>query len=97
MAQGPPGVKGACFRLGENPHLDLTKMVQKYGSVFSLMLGNSEVVALNVVNAIQEGVFVIHRIWIRVQVRIGLQAKLRITGLRILRLRVRLRGTRKAK
>ena len=45
---------GACFRLGENPHLDLTKMAQKYGDVFSLMLGNRLVVVLNGVDAIQE-------------------------------------------
>ena len=45
---------GACFRLGENPHLDLTKMAQKYGDVFSLMLGNRLVVVLNEVDAIQE-------------------------------------------
>jgi len=51
-------------------------------------------VVLNVVNVIQEGVScVIHRIWIRLEViRIGLQVKLRVTGLRVLRLRVRLRA-----
>lgn len=81
---------GAFSRQGENPHLDLAKMTQNYGVVFSLTLGNR-------VNVIQDRVFVIHRIWIRVQVRVGLQVKLRINGLRILRLRVRLRGTRKAK
>ena len=40
--------------MGENPHLDLTKMAQKYGDVFSLMLGNRLVVVLNGVDAIQE-------------------------------------------
>ncbi|KAJ7374538.1 hypothetical protein OS493_004876 [Desmophyllum pertusum] len=57
----PPGpwgmpVIGACFRMGKNPHLDLTQMAQKYGDVFSLMLGNRLVVVLNGVNAIQEAI-----------------------------------------
>ncbi|KAL9974635.1 hypothetical protein ACROYT_G011695 [Oculina patagonica] len=57
----PPGpwgmpVIGACFRLGENPHLDLTKMAQKYGDVFSLMFGNRLVVVLNGMEAIQEAI-----------------------------------------
>ena len=62
------------------------------------MLANHSTVMLNVVNVIQEGVlWVIHRMWIRLEViRNGLQVKLRITGLRILRLRVRVRA-RKAK
>ena len=47
---------GACFRLGKDPHLDFTKMAQKYGDVFSLMLGNRLVVVLNGVNAIQEAI-----------------------------------------
>ena len=47
---------GACFRLGQNPHLELTKMAQKYGDVFSLMLGNRLVVVLNGVDAIQEAI-----------------------------------------
>ena len=47
---------GACFRLGKNPHLEFTKMAQKYGDVFSLMLGNRLVVVLNGVNAIQEAI-----------------------------------------
>ena len=47
---------GACFRLGKNPHLDLTKMAQKYGDVFSLMLGNRLVVVLNGFDAIQEAI-----------------------------------------
>jgi len=42
--------------MGENPHLDLTKMAQKYGDVFSLMLGNRLVVVLNGVDAIQEAI-----------------------------------------
>ena len=50
----PPLLTGSYFRLGENPHLDLTKMAQKYGDVFSLMLGNRLVVVLNGVDAIQE-------------------------------------------
>ncbi|KAM7426464.1 hypothetical protein ABFA07_022261, partial [Porites harrisoni] len=55
----PPGpwglpVVGSCFRLGKNPHLDFTKMAQKYGDVFSLMLGNRLVVVLNGFNAIEE-------------------------------------------
>lgn len=45
---------GSCFRLGKNPHLDFTKMAQKYGDVFSLMLGNRLVVVLNGFNAIEE-------------------------------------------
>ena len=64
----------------------------------SRMLANHSTVMLNVVNVIQEGVlWVIHRMWIRLEViRSGLQVKIRITGLRILRLRVRVRA-RKAK
>ena len=45
---------GACFRLGKYPHLDFTKMTQKYGDMFSLMLGNRLVVVINGVDAIQE-------------------------------------------
>ena len=47
---------GACFRLGKDPHLDFTKLAQKYGDVFSLMLGNRLVVVLNGVNVIQEAI-----------------------------------------
>ena len=47
-------VTGACFRLGKYPHLDFAKMVEKYGDVFSMMLGNRLVVVINGVNAIQE-------------------------------------------
>ena len=46
----------ACFRLGKNPHLEFTKMAQKCGDVFSLMLGNRLVVVLNGVNVIQEAI-----------------------------------------
>ena len=64
----------------------------------NLLPANHSKVVLNVVNVIQEGVScVIHRIWIQLEViRFGLQVKLRVTGLRILRLRVRLRA-KKAK
>lgn len=56
LPPGPYGlpVIGSCFRLGQNPHLDFTKMAKKYGDVFSLMLGNRLVVVVNGVNAIQE-------------------------------------------
>ena len=47
---------GACFRMGSNPHIDLTHMAQKYGDVFSLMLGNRLVVVLNGLDVIQEAI-----------------------------------------
>lgn len=89
---------GAYVLLGGNRHLDLTKMAQNFRDD-SPMHGTHVTVVLNIVNAIQERVFVVHQIRIRVEVRVGLQVKLRVTGLRILRLRVRVRGilTRKAK
>ena len=62
----------------------------------NLMLATPYTLMLKVVNAINEGVLVIHRIWISVEVHIALQVKLRITRLRILRLRVRIRA-KKAK
>ena len=49
-------MSGASFHLGNNPHLDFTKMSQKYGDVFSLMLGNRLAVVLNGVDAIQEAI-----------------------------------------
>jgi len=61
----------------------------------NLMLATPYTVMLKVVNAINEGVFVIHRIWISVEVHIAHQVKLRITGLRILRLRVRIRAKKR--
>ena len=90
---------GTCFSCPrENLHLLLTKMAHKYRDVFSLMPGNRLLLVpvLNGVTVIQEGVVVIHRVWIRVQVRVGLQATFRV-GLRILRIRVRLRATKRPK
>lgn len=86
---------GSClYQLGGIPHLNHTKITQQYGCVMNLPPESHSTVVLNVVNVIQEGVScVIHRIWIRLEViRIGLQVKLRVTGLRVLRLRVRLRA-----
>ena len=40
--------------MGRNPHVDFTRMADKYGDVFSLMLGNRLVVVLNGLNVIQE-------------------------------------------
>ena len=80
---------GSCLYQGGIPHLNYAKITQQYGSVTGMNL------VLNVVNVIQEGVScVIHRIWIRLQVirTPGLQVKLRVTGLRILRIRARLRA-----
>lgn len=79
---------GSYLYQGGIPHLNYAKITQQYGSVTGMNL------VLNVVNVIQEGVScVIHRIWIRLQVirTPGLQVKLRVTGLRILRIRARLR------
>ena len=79
---------GSYLYQGGIPHLNYAKITQQYGSVTGMNL------VLNVVNVIQEGVScVIHRIWIRFQVirTPGLQVKLRVTGLRILRIRARLR------
>ena len=42
--------------MGSNPHIDLTNMAQKYGDVFSLMLGNRLVVVLNGLDVIQEAI-----------------------------------------
>ena len=84
---------GSCLYQGGIPHLNYAKITQQYRSVTGMNL------VLNVVNVIQEGVScVIHRIWIRLQVirTPGLQVKLRVTGLRILRIRARLRA-KKAK
>lgn len=80
------------------PHLNYAKTTQQYESGMNLLPERHATMVLNVVNVIQEGVLcVIHRIWIRFEViRTGLQVKLRITGLRVLRLRVRLRA-KKAK
>ena len=47
---------GASFHLGKNPHLDFTQLAQKYGDVYSLMLGNRLVVVLNGLNAIEEAI-----------------------------------------
>ena len=63
--------------------------------VMNVMLATPYTVMLKVVNAINEGVFVIHRIWISVEVRIAHQVKLRITGLRILRLGVKIRAKKR--
>ena len=38
---------GAFFRLGSNPHLDLTRLAAEYGNVYSMMLGSRLVVVLN--------------------------------------------------
>ncbi|XP_022794081.1 cytochrome P450 1A1-like isoform X1 [Stylophora pistillata] len=56
LPPGPWGLPaiGACFRVGRNPHIAFTKMADKYGDVFSLMLGNRLVVVLNGFNVIQE-------------------------------------------
>ena len=84
---------GSYLYQGGIPHLNYAKITQQYGSVTGMNL------VLNVVNVIQEGVScVIHRIWIRLQVirTPGHQVKLRVTGLRILRIRARLRA-KKAK
>ena len=76
--------------------LNHIKITQQDGCVMNLMLATPYTLMLKVVNAINEGVLVIHRIWISVEVHIALQVKLRITRLRILRLRVRIRA-KKAK
>ena len=92
---------GSYLYQGGIPHLNYAKITQQYGSVtgISLLPESHSTVVLNVVNVIQEGVScVIHRIWIRRQVirTPGHQVKLRVTGLRILRIRARLRA-KKAK
>ena len=89
---------GSCLHLGGIPQLNHTKITPhaQYGSVMNLMLTTHSTVTLSVVDAIQEGLFVIHRILIRVEVRIGHQVKFRITGIRILRLRVRISRAKKA-
>ena len=88
-----PASTGICFHQGYNPR-DLTKMAQKYGDVFNLILGNSFAIELNEFDAVQEGVVVIHRVWIiRVQLQVGLPVRV---GLRVLRVRFRLRPKQKA-
>lgn len=88
----------SCLYQGGIPHLNYAKITRQYGSGKNLLPERHSTTVLNVVNVIQEGVLcVIHRIWIRFEViDTGLQVKLRITGLRVLRLRARLRA-KKAK
>ena len=88
-----PASTGIFFRQGYNPD-DLAKKAQKYGDVFNLILGNSFAIELNEFDAVQEGVVVIHRVWIiRVRFQAGLPVRV---GLRVLRVRFRLRPKQKA-